>query len=634
MRRHLLLFLGLCLLCPAFPVLGAGGQEEDEAPPANAPAASVTLGLGSDGVLVPGWQGAVFTIWNPGAVPVPLRLVVEPLDNTDEHPVQQVLKEIELPPRSRQRQVLYFRAWDGMGQVRLSARGAGRELLPEKQRLLGVLYDVPRVLALTAPSAGWLGAIGEVKVPSNYRQRSSLRILTAGAANLPNLPEALGAPRAILCSGFPLESLQVAQLDALIAWVRQGGHLVLTDTPQGIPRILQERIPPLQGYVSGMLPGSGLEAMAKVGGSPFPPHGAVPCLRGSPRDVSTQPLPGFGAQLLQRFPWGFGHVTVLGIDPSVHPFRGWPGMKAVWTAALSEAPSGWREPWPPESNSWGDRGEDASLVRLSLCRILRTGLARSFPVSAIASLVIAYLLVMALQFYVLRRFWNPAWIVAGIPAVVLLFTVGTLLAGYATRGIGCSGNLVTLRIGVPGGGAMVRSYAALFSSFPGQYDIPLREGALGGLVFPNAESLDDGFHTLVDSSSRTLGGVPVRMWSTRYLSAGAWDRTGTALACQGGRLVNTGSRPISSLILMRRGMMTRVGSLAPGQALDLREAKAAAPPSVGSPFEEAFLESLRAHRLDCALGVTEGSEGSLLTLPTAARAFSADLLPLPPEALP
>ncbi len=622
MKRLLPLLAGLCL---AFPVRGAG--DDEEAPP-GAPSASVTVGYG--GALVPGWQPAVFTLWNPGAATLALRLSVEPLDQ-EEHPRQQVLRDLELPPRSRQRQVLYFQAWDGMGQVRLSARGGGRELLPERERLLGDVQE-DALVALTGPSAGWIQGIREVTVPGPYGNQRTLSILAGDATSLPALPEGMGRLRAVLCSGFPLETLQPAQLDALLAWVQRGGHLILTDTPQGLPRILRERIPPLQGFVSGMLPEADLEAMAKAGGNPFPPHGIVPCLLGKPRGAAAQPFPNLG---LTRFPWGFGHVTVLGIDPAIHPFRGWPGMTPLWTAALlSSSPPRWKEPWPAEGNPWGSSGgRNQDLVRPGLCTVLRSGLTRSFPVSIIAALVVAYLAAMALQFHLVRRFGNPAWAVAGIPAVVLLFTLGTLCAGYLTRGVGCSANLVTLRIALPGGGHVVRSCAALFSSFPGRYDIPLGEGALGGLVFPQRDALDDGFHTLRDGGgTRSLGDVPVRMWSARYLWASASRKQGTALAFREGRLVNTGIRPIPRLILLRQGVLSEAGPLAPGQALGALDGTTPPRTLSAAPLETALLESLRTG-LDpgqsWALGVTDAPEGSLLTLPVPARAVAVDIVPLP-----
>jgi len=558
--------------------------------------------VGHDGSLVQGWQSAVFDLSNPGPSPVKIRLGLE-VQNNSLVVIQQVEQEVDLPPGARQRQVLRFFCPQQLGGLTASARVSGRELLPEPMRDFGSLRPVlagSAVLVLAGPSANWMQEIAGVSVRVNYGTQN-LEAFPADGNALPDDAEGYGRLRAIVLCGFPFETLSSTQLEALTSWIASGGNLVLTAGPQGIPPALAERIKPLKGYRA-----SSASSFPRMGGPALSPFASTPVLDGKPAGVSYQPVP---SSPLHHFPWGFGRVTVLLVDPSSHPFRGWPGMARIWEAALPDPSPAWLPSWEPPED---------------VVHTLRAGLSRGPSPGVVSLLVLVYVLAIGpLQFMVLRRLKRSTWTLAVIPSLALLFTGVVLLLGYATLGQGPGANLATLRIVLPGGGGeLKRTFVSVFSPLPGRQEI--RRDTPGTppllLVRQDRASQEDLLHTLQEGSRPALS-YDARMWTLRAAwASGRGTRPAPGLIWRKGLLVNAGTETLDRvLILERDGKVLELASLAPGETADpakglLRTTSFADPER---PFEAAFLNWVMGQTRGgrCALGLRRSAEDSLLEIP-------------------
>ncbi len=134
-----------------------------------------------------------------------------------------------------------------------------------------------------------------------------------------------------------LEALNAGRGEALKAWVRNGGHLVVTIGEKWqtvLGSVLEPLLPALPSGRERLNDLGTLESFAKSS-RPIVPVGEKAMLvttldpveaRGG-RDIGT-------SNLVVRGHYGFGRVTVVGLDVDQRPFSDWPDRKDFWVKVL------------------------------------------------------------------------------------------------------------------------------------------------------------------------------------------------------------------------------------------------------------------------------------------------------------
>ncbi len=401
---------------------------------------------------------------------------------------------------------------------------------------------------------------------------ATVQVAEAAAADLPDKAAGYGGAGAFLLrSDAPLDALTEAQADALKAWVSSGGHLIVCGGSD----------PARFGsaFFNGLLP-------AAVGTA-----GAAGELTLTPK-----PLPGVhvvqsGPSGLARIvagPYGAGTVTLTSFDPTLPAFQTTnTALPPVWRTLFASgldntasvlAMAGQRE----ENFNAFYYGSSPPLLSEAVIR----GPSLDAPATpVIAIFLLIYLVVLVpVNYLVLKRMDRKEWAWGTIPALVLLFAAGTFAVGYAAKGGSVFVNRAAL-IETSAGRreAGVYSEVGLFSPRRSSYDVDLTGDNLVSAV-PNPGADYSGRGNAVEAAAAqfvetpagvSLPSTPVNMWAMRAFDAqsttdlgGAIDgslssKTGTVT----GTITNHTVYALSDCALFYGGRWVSAGSVAPGGTL-------------------------------------------------------------------
>ena len=329
-------------------------------------------------------------------------------------------------------------------------------------------------------------------------------------------------------------------------WLRRGGHLALM-----IPMDVEEfQETPWSGLLKGVVEPrgrsrttdlSGIEALTVQGRkilganrTPVP----VTTLSRSEGHILASCLEG---PLLTRSCFGFGLITVIGIDPAVPPMSRWDGRSNLMKRLLL-----------PSS----DAESTKSSARASLSQSGITDLASQWRAAVIQipeverpslwgalGLLLVYAAVIGPLDYLLvhKLLKRPQWTWASLPLLVAVASCGTVWLARAANGDAAKlTQLDVLEIDAAGRQEVIaRSWATAYATensrwkveaFPVQLAANQPQRVLSWLGFPENASggmyRDSGFdlgHSVARSAvdRSALDGVPIAQWSSKSLTSEA-----------------------------------------------------------------------------------------------------------------
>ena len=408
------------------------------------------------------------------------------------------------------------------------------------------------------------GSLGAGTLPA-------FQVAEAAAADLPDRAAGYdGISAFLLRSDAPLEALTEAQAGALKAWVASGGYLIVCggSDPSRFG----------SGFFNGLLP-------ATVG----------PLLVNGSLALSPKPLPGvhvFPSSAQQRpsvsGPYGAGTVMLTASDPTV-PASANPAAP-IWRTLL----------WGRFSDAATASVLDTTAQREEsfhafyfgnapplLSEAVMRGPSLDAPGTVvIAIFLLAYLLLLIpVNYLVLKRLDRKEWAWGTIPALVLLFAAGTFGVGYAAKGGRVFVNraaLIETRAGSRQAG--VYSEIGLFSPRRSSYDMAFTgDNLVSAIPNPGTDYSGRGGNEQEAGSAQfvetpagvSLPNTPVNMWAMRAFDAqsaadlgGAidgslTDKTGTVT----GTIENRTPYGLTDCAIFYEGRWLSLGSLAPGGTL-------------------------------------------------------------------
>lgn len=277
---------------------------------------------------------------------------------------------------------------------------------------------------------------------------------------------------------------------------------------------------------------------------------------------------------LRRFvtkPRGRGKTVLLGFDAASTEFAARPDAERLWReiAARGISPGSMTHALQSEANPWLEGEFFRSVLRAPNLR------APSF--STIGLFLLLYILLLVpVNYALLRRIDRREWTWATVPVLVLLFSAGAYGFGYAIKGGTMRLNTASLiEMGTDGEGAATASIG-LFSPRRATYTVSL-PGQNTLLFAPEMQGqMQEGYAPLVVSqeSGAAARNADVSMWAMRVFGArttirlGAGIRTRLVRQSDGditGTIENRTDRVLSS-VAVRTGIRTvSVGTLQPGQ---------------------------------------------------------------------
>jgi hypothetical protein len=252
-----------------------------------------------------------------------------------------------------------------------------------------------------------------------------------------------GAEVVVLVAADPAAAtlLRPESVAVLRDWVAQGGHLVVSlganwkDTADALDDLLPAR--PTGTLVLSELSELGaLESFAGTVSRPIPPPLNVIRLEAS--GPGAVPLAAVAATpLVVRGGYGFGRVTVLGLDVSRPPFADWPDRTLVWDRLVDLRGRA------AESTGVvaGGRGSIIQQADPDLAARLHQALGafpgvRLVPFGLVASLVFLYLIAVGpLDYFFLRRVLRRMeWTWVTFPLLVVGTSAAAFAAAHALKG--------------------------------------------------------------------------------------------------------------------------------------------------------------------------------------------------------
>src|SRR5438067_1423995 len=415
---------------------------------------------------------------------------------------------VELPTNTRKRFVIpafagsaAYSTWDARlvderGKVRAYKNGLRPRALAWESILLGA---TPRTF-------GGLPKLPELK---NNNNRSPMQPLVARlpVEQFPDTPIALESLDAIYLNSEKALELKVNQAAALLAWLHEGGHLIIgVEQPGDINATpwLRPLLPcELSGVASlksgreivqwlsagdtqdadafrsgqrsnqryrtvGVSRPAGPVAYPSAWLTPEPEFEEVefPVATGNLRDGQAA-LSLQGTPLIVSARRGRGEITVLLFSPEREPFRSWKNREWFWAKLLSVPPNWYG---PEYLNTYGGMSVDGVFGAMIDSRQVR-----KLPVQWLLLLLVVYLLVIGpLDQYCLKRANKQMLTWITFPLYVALFSLLIYYIGYRLRAGETEWNELHLVDILPHGESAEwrgRTYASIYSPINARYKV-------------------------------------------------------------------------------------------------------------------------------------------------------------------
>lgn len=362
-----------------------------------------------------------------------------------------------------------------------------------------------------------------------------LRPLGSAHEFIPDRAVGLEAADAVVLRDFPQTSLTPEQLNALRAYVAQGGALIVfggSDWQRLSSSPLKDLWPldarssnvastsETAAIVADYVKGKNLSGADKLGGAP------LVLTRGVLRPDATN-LASIGkTPWLSARDYGAGRVLLLSGDPSAPPFLGWSGQGALWSNVMQNLPRLQRLEgvghngfdngyYPGYYNNYGAQQVGSTAQLLSVIKKLPQ--LQTPPTSVIAWFLMLYVFCLVpLNYFILRGLDKRelAWVT--IPVIAVVFSIASYMAARNIKGT----NLLVRQVNIvqgSGTSGTARTDAMLWMYSPrrANYDIsgaqPLAIGDYVSGEF-NAPASSLSLRQPDPARAFKVEGAPVKMW--------------------------------------------------------------------------------------------------------------------------
>ncbi len=504
--------------------------------------------------------------------------------------------------------------------------GIGAEIALEKLRVINAGVRVTGVMGYPAGVEQLPNLPGLTTNPRTNEK--SLMVVPLQARDLPGRVESLEMlDDLVIDTSNPqvLESIDAGRAEAIKIWVRDGGHLIIVAASQRQALLDSSLKPILPAIPSGSVRSFDLGAIESLVGSRNPIVGTGKSLTVTKFDEIAQRGgvvidTASSTPLLIRGIYGFGRVTLIGLDVNDGPFAVWKDRTLFWARALDirrqvqeETKNTGNNPLTAAGGGFYQAGA-ADISSLLKSAIDQFSDVRVVGFGLIVSLILLYLVAIGpgdflLVRYILKR---PELTWVTFPLLVVAVTGVVYVMTYRFKGSDLRVNKIdVVDIDYTGQTSRGWSGATIFSPVNADYSVgftPVRNGADQSLV--SGEPADDpamlyqstswfdspdaalgssgrpatlnlaatAYRYAGRTGSSRLENLRIPIWSTKTLE-GRWMKPGLALnpvrssiTRTGtdrvtGRITNLLAEPLEEAILVYQQQVYDLGKIEPGSSV-------------------------------------------------------------------
>ena len=370
---------------------------------------------------------------------------------------------VDLPAGARKQLVLNVFISFFTQEITVEYRSANGALASANVRM-SHLYSTDRVYGILASR------------PSPYNLLADLDpaygnaiVVPIELTNLPEQPAAWETLDVLIISDIDTGSMSTAQREALEGWVISGGHLFV---------VCDNQWPKTTAGLHDLLPYSphgfttlySIYSLAEFTQSSVPLQAAAPFLAttGTPEAEASILISQDDTPLLIRRLLGWGKVDLITIDPNSEPLQGWNGMTDFYRVIFN--PQARLPKWGSGVVNWDAAREVANTLP-------------ELPIPGAFSILCflgTYVVVLGpVNFYLLHRYKKRHWAWLTIPAIVLIFSLSSILIGNQLRGSQLILNRMAIIQAWPDTGRAIASgVIGVYSPRPASVGVQVSDGTL------------------------------------------------------------------------------------------------------------------------------------------------------------
>jgi hypothetical protein len=423
--------------------------------------------------------------------------------------------------------------------------------------IIGVVAEHPE---------GFMRDVTAAVAPNEQVGGQPTTVLTLDPADLPDRVEAWSAIDRLIWQDVDTTQLNTQQLDALRLWVAAGGRLVILGGTTGITTLsaLPADLLPFQPVQTTTVAPADLASL--IGSLPDAATD-TPVLAGTFTRGSVMGRSGNFVYAAQAG-YGQGQVTIIGVNPA-----------EPWLARSEAAETLWHRVLPAASNavvSPFQFADDSSLL-YALQNLPAVALP---PIEQIFLLLLAYIaLIGPINYLVLRRLDRREWAWVTMPALVVVFAVGSYALGAALKGSDVIVNeLSIVRAGQGTDQGRAQSYIGVYSPSRKVFTVQIANGALISETNSQLQTGQSGqpLDVLIGKTTSELRNFEVGFGVLRGFRAEAQasaPKIDASLGFKGGKVVgtitNNSPTALENVAVLFAGVVSVKPSLAAGETWQL-----------------------------------------------------------------
>ncbi|MEA2677446.1 MAG: hypothetical protein QOJ81_1587, partial [Chloroflexota bacterium] len=374
--------------------------------------------------------------------------------------------EIQLPTDANKEVTLYAQTQIFGSRINVELVSGDQVIASQQVQIRSHDAYSPIVAVIAERPEGLLPQINAALVNPNF---TTPTVITLTAADLPPRVEAWAAIDRLVWQDVDAALLSDAQTEALRLWLGAGGQLVIVGGTTG------------RGTLTGFdVPDADLLPFEPTGTIDVAASDLVPLVGALPADAATTPAVG---GLLRRGtilarsgddviaaqqPYGRGQVTLIGFNPAER-----------WLAGGATASALWHRLLPPVTGQALNPLQlpDDSQIVYALQNVPQVALP---PIEQLFVLLVAYIaLIGPINYIVLRRLDKREWAWITIPALVVVFAVGSYGLGASLKGSDVIVNEVgVIRASQGSGRGIGQIYVGIYSPTRRSFQVSIQGGAL------------------------------------------------------------------------------------------------------------------------------------------------------------
>jgi hypothetical protein len=486
-RLVMLLAALACLLSAAAPALAASPSPA----PSVAPNADLRIEARAlmGGHVRPGaWTAVDVLVTNDGPSVTGELLIRGPQQGQSRYGV-----DADLPSPSRQRFTLYAQTALFGSRVNIDLVSNDQVIATQQVKITSHDAYSPIVAVIAEQPAGLLRSVTAAMTNPNV---ATATVITLSLPDLPERVEAWSAIDRLVWQDVDASQLTDAQLEALRLWIGAGGRLVILGgtTDPGFISAFNRGEEKLLPYDPAHTIDAQPADLAPLLGSVPATATTVPALAGA-LDHGTA-LARVGNDVIAAdASYGRGTVTLLGFNPAEQWIADSDGSEGLWHRLLPQSSTQALNPLAIT---------DDSQIVYALQNLPSVDLP---PIEQLFVLLVAYIaLIGPVNYLVLRRLDKREWAWVTIPALVVVFAVGSYGLGATLKGSDVIVNQITVVRAAQGTGRGIgQAYIGIYSPSRRTFDVRIPGGAL--LSNPSSQAQSGQAETPLDvvfgqSSSR------------------------------------------------------------------------------------------------------------------------------------